>query len=78
MLYPKPWLKKIELKCLGTLDEIFYALQRLSDEELLSECRTYGGDLHKLEPSELGKLRLNSDNLSLDNTDFGSLARMSI
>jgi adenine-specific DNA-methyltransferase len=66
MLYPKPWLREIELQKPGALDRAFTVLQRLSDEECLDEGRTYGGGLNKLEPRELARLRLMLSKAELD------------
>lgn len=66
MLYPKHWLEEAKLRDPGILEKIFSALQRLSDEDCLSEGRTYGGGLNKLEPRELAKLSLNLGNDSLE------------
>ncbi|SKB13755.1 Modification methylase SalI [Planktothrix sp. PCC 11201] len=54
MLYPKPALAKVLLDPSELLKEVWQALDRISDEALMSEGRVYGGGLHKLEPRELG------------------------
>jgi hypothetical protein len=54
MLYPKPALAKVLLDQPELLKEVWSALNRISDETLMSEGRVYGGGLHKLEPKERG------------------------
>ena len=54
MLYPKPALAKVLLDRPELLNEVWQALDRISDEALIGEGRVYGGGLHKLEPRELG------------------------
>jgi len=66
MLYPRLWLHKGELRRPGITDRVFFALQRLSDEDCLGEGRVYGGGLNKLEPHELARLRLDLDDDDLD------------
>jgi len=54
MLYPKPALAKVLLDKPEWLKDVWQALDRISDEELMGKGRVYGGGLHKLEPRELG------------------------
>jgi len=54
MLYPKPALAKVLSDRSELLQEVWQALDRISDEMLMGEGRVYGGGLHKLEPRELG------------------------
>ena len=54
MLYPKSAVAKALLDKPELLKEVWQALERISDEALMSEGRVYGGGLHKLEPRELG------------------------
>jgi len=38
------------------LRQIWQTLNRIAPEQLLGEGRVYGGELHKLEPKELGNV----------------------
>ena len=54
MLYPKPILAKALSEQPELVQEVWQALNKISDEVLMGEGRVYGGGLHKLEPRELG------------------------
>jgi adenine-specific DNA-methyltransferase len=54
MLYPKRHLRKIVEKNPVVLRAIWQALNDISLTTLISEGRTYGGGLCKIEPRELG------------------------
>ncbi len=54
MLYPKPALDNVLSDKPELFEQVWKALNRISDEELMGEGRVYGGGLHKLEPKELG------------------------
>ncbi len=63
MLYPKPTLAEQFEKNPKLLDTIWNILNEIPTSELLRNARTYGGDMYKLEPSELA--RVCSSKLSL-------------
>lgn len=54
MLYPKPALDNVLSDKPELFEQVWKALDRISDEALMGEGRVYGGGLHKLEPRELG------------------------
>lgn len=56
MLYPKAKLATLLRDDPTSAAEIFATLQAISDEALATASRVYGGGLHKLEPSELGRV----------------------
>lgn len=58
LLYPKPQLYEMLKEQPGLLDELWYELNSIAVERLISGGRTYGGKLHKLEPRELGDVLL--------------------
>src|SRR3989338_11332141 len=66
MLYPKEQLNKYIVDDLKKQEIIFNELNKLVHRELKSECRTYGGGLHKIEPKELGNVRANHLLKSID------------
>jgi hypothetical protein len=56
LLYPKGDLATA-LSRDPTLERaVFEALQEITAEEFLGQCRVYGGGLHKAEPAELGRV----------------------
>lgn len=52
-LYPKPHVKRALTLNPDLISTVWEALRAISVEALLSNGRTYGGGLHKLEPNEL-------------------------
>jgi adenine-specific DNA-methyltransferase len=56
MLYPKGFLKELLEKDPSLLDLVWEVLNNISIAELLANSRVYGGDMHKLEPNELGQV----------------------
>jgi hypothetical protein len=56
LLYPKPNLTKIAELSPTVIDDIWAYLNSLSVSNILLESRVYGGDLHKIEPKELGNI----------------------
>lgn len=55
MLYPKPLLDKAVNSAAGR-EVLWRALRRTIEAEWTSSGRVYGGGLHKVEPSELGRM----------------------
>lgn len=62
LLYPKPEIASLFSSDPSVLQRLWQHLNSLSAEQLISEGRTYGGKLHKLEPKELANVRI--DNLA--------------
>lgn len=58
MLYPNAALNKILKNRPELITDIWDILSKITSEDLISEGRTYGGGLEKLEPSELGKVSI--------------------
>jgi adenine-specific DNA-methyltransferase len=56
MLYPKGILKELIEKNPSILELVWEALNSITTAELLLNSRVYGGDMHKLEPNELGQV----------------------
>ena len=57
-LYPKPGLRRLLDRQPDVLERILAALQRVGTDDLVSNGRTYGGGLHKMEPKELENVRI--------------------
>ncbi|MBN1953687.1 MAG: N-6 DNA methylase, partial [Anaerolineae bacterium] len=57
-LYPKPRLHRLLGEQPEVLHQIFEALRRVGTDDLVSNGRTYGGGLHKMEPKELANVRI--------------------
>jgi adenine-specific DNA-methyltransferase len=57
LLYPKGPLQAALAKDDALYEQVWELLSALTAEELVSEGRTYGGGLHKLEPKELANAR---------------------
>lgn len=58
MLYPKPEVRFLLDKDRNRMEELLDCLNNLKKQVLINAGRTYGGGLHKLEPSELASLPL--------------------
>ncbi len=58
MLYPKLALKQAIKEHPSLKQKVWRSLNQISDEMLMSQGRVYGGGLHKLEPKELGNIRV--------------------
>jgi len=56
MLYPQGGLATMLRRLPGRASELFSLLSQVSGHELRGEGRVYGGGLHKIEPSELGRI----------------------
>ncbi|HEX4123899.1 MAG TPA: N-6 DNA methylase, partial [Tepidisphaeraceae bacterium] len=56
MLYPRAALATMLQRFPGRLRELFSLLGEITGHELRGEGRVYGGGLHKIEPSELGRI----------------------
>ncbi len=56
MLYPKPGLVAMLLKHPERAADVHDILNQVGGHELRGEGRVYGGGLHKIEPSELGRI----------------------
>ena len=56
MLYPRPKLAILLQKAPELAEAIWQALSSVTAEHLVSQGRTYGGGLHKLEPGELANM----------------------
>jgi adenine-specific DNA-methyltransferase len=59
LLYPKEPLKEELIRDSSLLPKVFEVLQTIDKDLMVDAGRVYGGGLHKLEPSELGKVRAN-------------------
>lgn len=60
LLYPKPFLQKRLNEDPGLLRSLWHRLNNLSADEMIYEGRTYGGNLHKLEPKELANAAIDN------------------
>lgn len=58
MLHPKPTLSERLLEDPDLIERLWAALTALPAEALTHEARVYGGGLYKLEPKELGAVRV--------------------
>jgi predicted RNA methylase len=56
LLYPKGDLAAALSRDPTLAKAVFEALQGITAEEFLGQCRVYGGGLHKAEPAELGRV----------------------
>jgi len=56
MLYPQSGLAMMFRRNPGRASELFALLGQVTGHELRGEGRVYGGGLHKIEPSELGRI----------------------
>jgi hypothetical protein len=56
MLYPQSALATMLRRFPGRTSELFALLGQITGHELRGEGRVYGGGLHKIEPSELGRI----------------------
>jgi len=56
MLYPKPNIRFLLSENRSRMEELLDCLNDLKKQVLIDGGRTYGGGLHKLEPSELANL----------------------
>jgi hypothetical protein len=56
ILYPKPSLSGIIRSKPQMQRKVWMALNMISTTDILAQGRVYGGGLHKLEPSELGRV----------------------
>ncbi|MDP9175465.1 MAG: SAM-dependent methyltransferase [Planctomycetota bacterium] len=56
MLYPRSALATMLRRIPGCASELFALLGQVTGNELRGEGRVYGGGLHKIEPSELGRI----------------------
>jgi len=56
MLYPKPDVRFLLDEDRSRMEELLDCLNNLKKQVLIDGGRTYGGGLHKLEPSELANL----------------------
>lgn len=63
MLYPRPILARAISKDPGLVRVIWQVLKNTSPEAMVNEGRVYGGGLHKLEPKELGNIRIDISSL---------------
>lgn len=61
MLHPKAALSERIAADPGVLERLWAALNALPAEALIHEARVYGGGLYKLEPKELGAVRVRLD-----------------
>lgn len=58
LLYPKPQLQE-RLNCEPSLlSDLWHTLNRVAAAEMIHHGRTYGGNLHKVEPKELAKITI--------------------
>lgn len=55
-MYPLLWVSQALEREPGLAREVWQALKRISEEDMIQEGRVYGGGLHKLEPRELSKV----------------------
>jgi adenine-specific DNA-methyltransferase len=62
-LYPTPGLQRLLADQPDLVEKILEALQEITTEDLVSNGRTYGGGLHKMEPKELGNVRIHVEEL---------------
>jgi hypothetical protein len=57
-LYPNPRFIRLLDERPDALERIYKALQQVGTDDLVSNGRTYGGGLHKMEPKELANVRI--------------------
>jgi adenine-specific DNA-methyltransferase len=62
-LYPAPRLQQLLAEVPDLIERILDSLQESTTEDLVSNGRTYGGGLHKMEPKELGNVRIHVEEL---------------
>jgi adenine-specific DNA-methyltransferase len=62
-LYPTQGLQQLLAGQPNLIERILEALKRITTEDLVSNGRTYGGGLHKMEPRELGNVRIQVEEL---------------
>ena len=62
-LYPTQVLQQLLARQPDLIERILEALKRITTEDLVSNGRTYGGGLHKMEPKELGNVRIHVEEL---------------
>ena len=55
-MYPKPVLSQALSRDPELIRHMWKILNGITLDQLLGECRVYGGGLHKLEPKELANL----------------------
>jgi adenine-specific DNA-methyltransferase len=60
MLYPLCGVARMLRRFPGRASELFSLLNQVTGHELRGEGRVYGGGLHKIEPSELGRISADS------------------
>lgn len=60
LLYPKPFLQRRLNDDPELLRNLWQRLNNLSADEMIYEGRTYGGNLHKLEPKELANATIDN------------------
>ena len=72
LLYPKPLVLKAIAESPELLRVLWKALNSMSIEMLIENGRSYGGGLHKLEPSELSQAPADELLASLPSTVFSS------
>jgi len=72
LLYPKPSLLKAIAENPELLRVLWKALNSMSTEMLIENGRSYGGGLHKLEPSELSQAPADELLVSLPSTVFSA------
>ncbi|MFZ1754895.1 MAG: hypothetical protein WAU10_14200 [Caldilineaceae bacterium] len=60
LLYPKAPLQKLIEDDPGLLRRLWQRLNNLSADEMIYQGRTYGGNLHKLEPKELANATIDN------------------
>lgn len=58
MLYPKPEFASRIGNQPDLQAQVFHRLKSITAETLIGEGRVYGGGLHKVEPKELAKVRI--------------------
>ena len=63
-LYPNAGLHRLLDEQPHLLQQIFEALQKVGTNDLVSNGRTYGGGLHKMEPKELANVRIDLEELA--------------
>lgn len=64
-LYPKKEVFNKITNREEAIDLIFNLLNKLDSNELITKGRSYGGGLHKLEPNELSKLKLEQQSVQM-------------
>lgn len=80
MLYPVGKLKKALSENPKLIEKVFGFLENIKLEELVGEGRIYGGGLHKVEPSELGRVNagLLAKMIGLDESKWEKSEQLSI